>query len=378
MAGTAAPGRLSPAPGRVRFDIAGPADEPDLRRLLRQTPLGGGYRLTLEREPDALAADFGLAGAATYVIARDRDSGAAIGMCERVVRLAHVDGAVRRLPYLAALRVHPDARGRIAILRGGFAALRAVEQPDDAPFALTSITADNHAARRLLTAGIDGLPLYRPVGDFLTFALRPRRCRPRAAIASACLDDLPALTAFLDRHNRRRQFAPHWRDDDLARLADAGLPPHRILLARVDGEIRGSIALWDQRAHRQTVMRGYPPVIAALRPALNRLAPLLRLPTLPPLGEPLAQAVAALHAAEADDAELALDLVAAALTEAARLRFSVVILGLATDHPWCAPLKRRYGGLTYRTSLYLAHWPEAREAVAALGPALPAPELGFL
>ena len=39
--------------GDVTFSVAGPADEPDVRRLLRENPLGGRFEISLEREPDA-------------------------------------------------------------------------------------------------------------------------------------------------------------------------------------------------------------------------------------------------------------------------------------------------------------------------------------
>src|SRR4051794_19024058 len=37
----------------ARFDVATPADDAEIRRVLRENPMPGAIRLSLEREPDA-------------------------------------------------------------------------------------------------------------------------------------------------------------------------------------------------------------------------------------------------------------------------------------------------------------------------------------
>ena len=143
--------------GNLLFSVARGEDDADIRRLFRENALGGWVRLSLEREPAAFDADFGLSRSHAFIIARDRDTGEAIGICERSVRDAFVDGEIRPLPYLGSLRVAPARRHRIRVVRGGFAAVRSLlGEPSDVPFALTSITADNETARRGL-AGTAGL-----------------------------------------------------------------------------------------------------------------------------------------------------------------------------------------------------------------------------
>src|SRR5215471_9343893 len=104
----------------VSFDVATLADEAEVRRLLRENPIGGRYTMSMEREPN------GVTGVAlpeerkTIILATDNNTGAAIGMCERVVRPAYVDGEARMLPYLGALRIAASHRHRIRLLKGGF------------------------------------------------------------------------------------------------------------------------------------------------------------------------------------------------------------------------------------------------------------------
>ncbi len=338
----------------IEFAIATREDEPDLRRLLRANPVGGGYVLGLEREPDAFAADFGLSERHVFVIARRRDTGEAIGMCERLVAPAFVNGRVERLPYLGALRVAGSHRNRIAILKGGFAALRdQAEQADELPFALTSITADNDVAKRVLTAGLKGLPLYTPLAAYSTFLLRPRRAAIAPEITPASDADWPALSAFLQSAMQPRQFAPLWSEDRLRRCG----PADQFLLYRQGGAIRGAVAVWDQRVRKQVVVRGYPKAVGTVRPLVNLAAPILGLPHFPPEGSILAQAFLSHLAAEADDPAILTALVQAGLAEAKRRGLLVAVLGCPSDHPLRSDVRKQWRGVEYQTDLYLVRWP---------------------
>jgi hypothetical protein len=365
--------------GDLSFRIASFNDDGDIRRLLRDNPIGGRYRISLEREPDAFGASFGLARSDVFIIAQNRSTGAIIGLCERVVREAFVDGVVRPLPYIGALRVAPAYRHRIAVVRGGFDTLRALaHRPGDLPFALTSITSDNSAARRLLTAGVPGLPVYHPLGDFSTFVLRPRRCRPDAAIQPAVLSDYGELASFLNRCNSTLQFAQVWSEAALRGLQRFGLLPEHVLIARRHGTICGCLAVWDQRGVKQTVVRQYPHAVAATRPLLNLAAPLFGLPKFPPVGVPFRQVVLS-HVAVADDDHDTLHaLLNAGLHDAKRRGFDAALIGFATERPWRAALLQHNRALEYQTSLYLAHWSDGAAQLAALEHRTPHPELGLL
>jgi hypothetical protein len=111
------------------FSLATKADEPDLRRLLRENRLGGRYQITFEREPDAFRAEFGLANYQAFIIARACDSGEPVGLCEKVVWPAFVNGKRENLPYIGALRVSEKYRNRINVLKGGFEASCLLHSP---------------------------------------------------------------------------------------------------------------------------------------------------------------------------------------------------------------------------------------------------------
>ena len=142
--------RIAARPHGIRFAVACPSDDADLRALLRANPMGGWVQVAMEREPRYFAK---LVRGEEHqaIIARDRSTGECVGMCARSVRSAYVNGIARSLGYIGELRIAPQYRHRFRIIREGFATLRAeLHEPQRTPFYLTSIIADNHAARRLL------------------------------------------------------------------------------------------------------------------------------------------------------------------------------------------------------------------------------------
>lgn len=356
----------------VVFEFATPADNADILRLLSENPMGGAYWLSLERAPDAFAAPAPREDQ-VYVIARSAATGQAVGLCERLVRTAFVNGRVEKLPYLTALRVARSHRNRLAVLKGGFRTLRErAALPGELPFALTSVADDNHVARRVLTAGLKGLPTYRRTGGYATLILRPRRFKAEADISIAEETDLPLVAAFLQRELAQFQFAPVWTEDVLRSL------PATFLLHRAHGEITGCVSLWDQRGTRQSVVRGYPRWVGATRPAINLAAPFLRLPNLPPVGAVIPSAYLS-HLAVANDAPaVLLKLVRSALSLAAKRGHGAAVVGFAAEHPFREILRARLGGMEYRTSLYLVHWQDGAEAAEACDTRPAMPDVGLL
>lgn len=372
------------------YSVATRADEPALRDLLRANSLGGWIQLAFQREPDAFAGTFGLAHSHDFVIAYEEKSGRAVGLCERFVRDAFVNGEVVRLPYLGSLRVNGEFRNRIRILRTGFAAVRdLLGDRRDAAFSLTAITADNDVARRVLCAGVSGFPQYVPVGEMVTFAARTRRSRVSDAVCVAGREELPAIAEFLQRTYREYQFAPVWRADELERLAAT------FLVVRDRGRIVACMALWDQSAVKQTVVRGYSRAVAMTRPLFNAVAPLLRSPRLPAVGAPLRQVYFS-HVAVADAVigaptksengrgtreaagEWFSALMSAGLSLARERGFDVAVVGLAERNPLVEVMRARWKTREYRSLLNVVQWPGRVEFVADSVPRLPHSEIGLM
>jgi hypothetical protein len=379
MDGTVAEGRLS-APSSAALDcrVAGSADDAELRRLLRDNPMGGWVAVSFEREPcyfaPLLASDEHQA-----IIALDPKRGEAVGMCARTVRRAFIEGEECPLGYIGELRIAQSHRRRFRILREGFEALRRdLHQPLRTPYYLTAIISDNQTARRLLEADLPGKPTYRPLADCTTLAIRTSASTEERCVA-ACDRDVPEIATCLSRNLRRYQFAPVWTEADIRAAQKAGGPgAGDFILYRRDGQVVGCIALWDQSRVRQAVIRGYDSRIALLRPLLNATGTWTGLPRLPKCGEALRQVYLAFAAVDGDDPEVLRALVGAALEQAQRRGFTVGVIALADANPMLPALKAAFRARAYRSRLYLVHWDHGRAAVARLQPRIPYVEASLL
>jgi hypothetical protein len=360
--------------------VARPDEDADIRGLLRQNATDGWIRLSLEREPDAFAAARILGQGHSYIVARSRRDDEVIGIAEWWTREAYVDGEPRALAHLGGLRIVPRYRHRLRVLKHGFELARQLQRGSGtSSYALTSVAADNHVALRLLGANLPGMPTYRPIDFVSTFALRTANARPEMQVDHARAEDMAAIAVRLERSHRPLQFAPIWRARDLLSPERVpGLQPRDFLIVRRGVGIAGVVALWDQGAFKQTVVRGYRGALSGLRRAVNAFAPLAGLPHLPRPGEPLRQVYLSHLAIEGDDPALFCSLLAAALAEARRRNFGLALLGLASRHPLATVVADKFRHREYRALLHLVHWDDGRSAVEALEPRIPHVEIAVL
>jgi hypothetical protein len=345
--------------GGMIVEEAAPEDDPELRRLLRDNPMEGEIRVSLEREPNVFFAAAVEGEPHRTIVARDPE-GRIVGMGSRSVRNAFVNGEPCRLGYLSQLRVDRAYRGRKRLLTAGYDLIRSFRSPDELPFDLTSIVADNEVARRLLGAGLPGLPTYCEIEEWTTLIV-PTTSRPRRVtgvqIERGTLDLLAGAAACLERNRRRYQFAPRFSAADLQSPEHSpGLAPSDFFLAVTEGEVVGCLALWDQTGFKQVVVQGYEPRLARWRTWINCLAPILGTPRLPDPGNSLPHAYLSHLAVDDDDPEIFRALVEAAHAEARARRFVYVVIGLAARHPWTTWLEKRFKPRTYSSILYAVLW----------------------
>jgi hypothetical protein len=388
MARIASAGCLIPAAAarfeNVTLHLASPADDPELRRLLRENAIGGEIRLTFEREPDFFRAAAVDGSPRQTVIARDVRDGRIVGMGSRAVLDVFLNGEPARLGYLSQLRLAGPYRGRVRLLAGGYGLLRSSREAGEAPFDLTTIVADNAAARRVLGAGLRGLPAYRELEPFVTLVLPVGRARKVKApvgvrIERGRRDRIEDIVACLDRCRRRYQFAPRWT---VSHLLSSGrcprLRPEDFFLAVEGHEVVGCLALWDQSGFKQTIVRGYGPRLSRWRPWVNRLSRLLRTPTLPDPGAQLHYPFLSHVAVSPDRPEALLALAAGACEEARSRGVPAVVAGFAARDPMLRTLARWFRARRLVSLLYAVHWEDGRRSVDALDGRIPHLEVALL
>jgi hypothetical protein len=331
----------------VMVGLAESRDDPGIRRLVASQAMPGRVRVAFCREPD-----FSLGCAVTgddyrIVVARAEPDDDIVGVACRSVRRVFVNGCEQRIGYLGQLRVDERCRGRWLLSRG-FAVLEELQKADPLPAYLTSIVEGNDEAVGVLVhRRRRAFPAFHEAARYVTFAVRVDRPRARercgADVVPGSADQLEELAAFLTAEGPRRQLSSVWTVDGLRRLAEYGLRADNFRIARRNGHIVGAIALWDQSAYKQSVIRGYS---GWLRP----VAPLLPRP-----GTKLRSAYAALICIAGDDASVFSTLLREIYNVAAARRLEYLLIGL-DERDGLVRVVRRYRHVAYPSRLYLGSW----------------------
>ncbi|MEO6784675.1 MAG: hypothetical protein ABI318_00975 [Chthoniobacteraceae bacterium] len=330
----------------------------------------GAIELTFEREPEYFRGTKLAGGEDETIVAFENARLVCMGRCTR--RDCWVNGVAMRVGYLAELRLDAAARGRFLIVRDGYRYFheRQLENPADLHF--TSIAADNDHARRLLESGARGLPRYGFLAELDTLLIAvPRRARPaNLRVGTATPERVPAILSLLNDHARRHQLAAVWTDESLRSLTAQGLPSDRILVALDGDAVVACGALWDQRAFRQTVIRGYSRALSIARPFVNAASHIFGTPRLPAAGSALAHAFLSPLAFAEGAGDLLPEFIEAFFPLAQRSGVEFLTLALPADDARLPALRRRFSTRTWRSRLYRVDWPE-QPAVKVEGTFLP-------
>jgi len=362
--------------GGVTYRKAEPGDDAAIREVLRNNDMESWVRMSIEREPSFLLGEDLLGESTTVIAHRSESPQQVVGMYSMAVQQTHLNGAATATGYLAALRVNPGYRHRLRILKNGFDSARMLAGIDALPV-FTSLASDNRVARRLLEANLRGMPCYTPVGELDSMGFATRQGHARGLLQPAGPADVPALVEFFNGAAAAYQFSPVLSRQWLAGLpGKTGLQLCDFWLLKDGSTLRGCIAVWDQRAFKQIVSRGYRFPLNVLLGGYNLYAGLTGRVQLPRPGEPLEQVFLSFLALDEKAADAVTDVVREALSIAGRKGAQVATLGLSAESPLAARLRDGLHASIYRTCIETVHWPDRPAPLLDGRP--PQPEVALL
>ena len=326
---------------RYRFELAGPADDADLRHILAATPMAGRIAVAFRREPSYFAgAPCGGPLPPGRGLPRHGERPA------RRLRLRsasprYVNGRPESVGYLSTLRLLAEHRNRGLVARG-YAFFRRLHADGQARLYLTTIAEGNTTALTLLTSGRAGLPAYHDAGRYHTAAIPLTRRTNRGGRLPAWRSGRPGvktwarLLAFLREQGPRRQFFPAYEEEDF--VGETGVFKDLQLGRRAAGVSRRRPG---RHAGRLGPARLSPDGGAWLRrrprPGRGRrttpVARLRGLPPLPPPGGAVRYLTAALPVVAGDDAAVFAALLAELRARAAGGPHDYLMLGLHESDP---------------------------------------------
>ena len=292
-----------------------------LRAFSRSYASDGSFGFCMEREPNYFEA-LTVEGLKNDVIAV-RVGDEIIGTSTRSEKACFVNGNPEpvMLGYLSSLRIAPPYQ-KTSVLARGYRFLKELHKAGGSKLYLTTIMGDNEKALEILTSRRAGLPAYEDFGIFYTYTLQPcdkvvsrLSSDSSLSISLGSTEDAGEIIGFIHGHGPRRQFYPAYTEEMLVRRDGLlkGLSHEHVFLARKNGKLIGTLALWDQSSFRQRYIRSYSRLISTLRPLYNLYASLTSHPLLPKAGQRLDYRFVAMLCIADDDLKVFSSLFAAAL-----------------------------------------------------------------
>ncbi len=368
----------------LHFELANASHDAVLRCLLRDSPMYGSISVSLEQEPSFFAAE-ALRGLEHHtIVALENNRVVATGSIS--ARRRFINGEAMRVGYLSGLRLSPSYRGRADIIRRGYEAFRKLHEQGGPPIYFSSIIADNMPARRFLERGLRGMPTYRFLGELVTLVIRRRAFpllrdpeswarremeRTGMRLFPACDTGSLELASLLNGHNRHYQFAPAWSGDEVN--------PGRMHVAFSQNGTQSACAgIWDQRAVKQTVVRGYSGSLRWTRPFVNFAATMLGAPHLPSVGATLSNVYVSHLAADPDRPELAGLLTHLLLASREGQSADYLTLAFDSRDSHLPYFRKTFRAREYTSRMYVVYWDDEAELAHRLDDRLLAPEVATL
>jgi len=365
---------LKSRPLKSGFEIAlaTPADDGELRELLRKSPVPGPISVTFEREPSffdscRVRGDFFQA-----CVGRDHRTGKIIGLGTRSVAPGFVNGEPTPLGYLSDLRLEQQYRGGTLIIRG-YRFLRRLHEDRRTRFYTTVIFSENHAALTTIASGRAGLPRYHDQGTIHSPGINIRRAEPpiRAdcEIVRGSEDLLPEIVGCLNRNNSRRQFAPihavemfrgRWRN---FRIED-------FHVAVCGSNVIGVVGCWDQSSFKQTRVAGYSSRLRWMVPLANIVRPITHAPRYPKVGKEVPYFYLGFIAIDDDNLQVFRALLRGAYNAAVGAGYLYAILALHERDP-LLPALRDYSLTPFNARLFCVTFDDGEDLVRELDGRVP-------
>lgn len=377
------------------FDLATPADDPAIRRLLANNPVPGQVTVTYEREPDYFLGCGTMGRFCQVLVARRQPSGEIAAVATRTTRPLFVNGQIEEVGYIGQLRVDERFRGRW-LVSGGFRYFRYLHADGRVAGYITTIIEGNTQAQGLLVERARRhFPVYREVDRLCTVAIILRKpifqlhrtrglgrkllpLRPTLEIHPASPTDLLAIVAFLQQHGATKQFFPVYTEADFCNSPTTlGFRFEDFVVARQRGEIVGVMGLWDQSSFKQTVVWAYNDALRRLRPLYNGWLRLRGAQPLPAPGQPIHFAYASFICIAENDPDIFGILLQNVYNLAVERGYAYLMVGLSIHDPLLR-VAQKYAHIPYFSRLYTVCWPDEMAFHEKLDQRIPYVEIASL
>lgn len=346
---------------KFNFYLAGRDDDPEIRKLLAESPMPGRVGVAFEREPDFFSGCSVTGHNQRVYIGRETDSGelAFLAVTANIPR--YIEGKTKTIGYLGQLRVADKYQGCFIPLR----AMEFLHEHEDykGPDLFFSVVSKENITPRTIFAE-HPRPLFPKsiqIGNLYTAGITVGRKRKDKKSPFTIHRGTPSLLdeviSFLNREGARKQLYPCYsREDFTEKGLTRGFKLEDMRIACRNGEIIGTVGFWDQSAYKQSVVTSYDRSLRILKPFYNTIStvisPFNGMHPLPKIGQPIISAYAAFICIRDDNLSVFRALLDTVYNLAVSRGKHHLLVGLAKNDPLLTVAKK-YRHIAYYSSIHL-------------------------
>ncbi len=353
-------------PSSVKIRLADESDNGRIISLMLRSPMPSAIRFSVDCSPSFAESLAPQGSDARIIVAEKGPDIVALGAALR--RKIYLDGKQAEIGYLGSLRIEKGFRGSVILARG-YKFLREVHESElKLPFYLSSILEGNDSAMKILTSGRSGLPYYREIFRYTTYAI-PAFMRKRGLhekdlrIGCGSLFPLESIIDFLNSVGGRKQFFPVFSESSF-KAPDGqfrNVSQDDFIVASDRGRIVGTLSVWDQTPFRRIVVEGYGRILSGLKKISSLVAKSGIPDPVPDPGKPVPIRFASCLAVKDDSPGIFSVLLGAALKRAAADGARFIVIGMPDGDPLAACVNRHFS-LKFRSRIYAVSWDSGLDA----------------
>ncbi|MCW8932348.1 MAG: hypothetical protein OQL19_19200 [Gammaproteobacteria bacterium] len=342
----------------VIFRKAQAIDNIHLRNILSQNEMESWIKLSFEREPDYFAADNLMGESYSILVYKENNPKEIMGMYSCSFLPVRINGNPQYLGYLGGLRIVKEYRNKLRYVKNGYDSIaRLIPDNSSLNWWFTSIASDNKPAKKLLEAGLKGLPVYSSIGEIKTLAISANQAKKSGILQAVSHKEINELIAFYTKQTIDYQFAPILTEQWLIQLnGKKGLSIEDFYVVRQQGVIVACLALWDQRSFKQTRVKGYQFPLNKIRPLYNLFAAMTKRTPLPQVGDKLEQIYLAFVACDQQSEEQFVLILQDVLYKIKERNANMAVVGLSMENPLLALIEKYFHSHSYQTCIETVSW----------------------
>jgi len=241
-----------------------------LCHLMRTSIMPGSMQIAYLRDPDYFAA-LDIQGSYHQTII-GLENQILAGAGSRSIREYFINGEKTSVGYLSGLRIDPSFQN-MGFLARGYKKLFELHQDRRTQAYYTTIISDNLNAKKILSSGRAGLPVYENFGKILTYLILCNKYAKAPdhtyVIRRANSRDIDTVTQFLNDEGKSKNLFPFYHKDMFLTSLFLNFKIDQFYLIFDQGELAGVTGIWDQSSFKQYKIINYSFSLKVAKPILN-------------------------------------------------------------------------------------------------------------